>query len=197
MKWGRDTQQQGCVSLPHFFVSPKTGRTSGVAYSDPMNKDPGVSRLRSFGETIFATMSRRAAEAGAINLGQGYPEDDGPQSMLNIAAEEILRGNNQYGPGRGDLTLRRAIARDRENRFETPYDPDSEVLVTVGATEAISATVLGLVEPGEEVIVFEPYYDAYAAAIALAGARRVAVPLIEEEDTWTLDIEALHRSEPG
>lgn len=157
-----------------------------------MRNNHVVSRLRPFGETIFATMTQRSMEANAINLGQGFPDEDGPRSMLNIASKQILKGNNQYSAGRGDINLRKAVAADRQERFDLAYNPDSEVLITVGATEAISATVLGLVEPGAEVIVFEPYYDAYAAAIALAGATRVAVPLVVEDNTWALDIEALH-----
>ncbi|MGD7001929.1 pyridoxal phosphate-dependent aminotransferase [Corynebacterium halotolerans] len=146
-----------------------------------------VSRLRPFGETVFATMTARAVEHGAINLGQGFPDTDGPARMLEIAREEIAAGNNQYGPGRGLPELRAAVARQQERRYGLHYDPTTEVLVTVGATEAITATVLGLVEPGSEVIVTEPYYDAYAAAIALAGATRVSVPLRADGATWALD----------
>ncbi|MDO5513146.1 pyridoxal phosphate-dependent aminotransferase, partial [Corynebacterium sp.] len=127
----------------------------------------------------------------AVNLGQGFPDSDGPPRMLEIAAEQIRAGNNQYGPGRGLPVLREAVAAQRQRDHGVTYDPESEVLITVGATEAISAAVLGLVEPGSEVIVLEPYYDAYAAAIALAGARRVAVSLVPDGDTWTLDIDAV------
>lgn len=151
-----------------------------------------VKRLRPFGETIFATMTQRANEVGAINLGQGFPDEDGPAQMLEIASQQILGGNNQYSGGRGELGLRTAVAKDRHKRFKLDYNPDTDVLITVGATEAISASVLGLVEPGDEVIVLEPYYDAYAAAIALAGATRVAVPLKEEDNTWVLDTDAVH-----
>ena len=139
-----------------------------------------VRRLQPFGETIFATMSAAAAKHKAINLGQGFPDTDGPTRMLEIAQREIARGNNQYTPGKGVESLRAAVANSRG------VDID-EVLITVGATEAISATVLGLVEPGSEVIVFDPYYDAYAAAIALAGAQRVSVPLRQVDKTWDLD----------
>lgn len=135
-----------------------------------------VKRLQPFAETIFATMTARAVEVDAVNLGQGFPDSDGPAEMLEIAQREIAAGNNQYGPGRGLPVLREAVARQRARDYGITYDPDTEVFITVGATEAISATVLGLVEPGSEVIVLEPYYDAYAAAIALAGARRKAVP---------------------
>ncbi|MDO5508793.1 MAG: pyridoxal phosphate-dependent aminotransferase [Corynebacterium casei] len=142
-----------------------------------------VRRLQPFGETIFATMSAAAAKHNAINLGQGFPDTDGPPRMLEIAQREIARGNNQYAPGKGVEVLRSAVADSRGVGTE-------EVLITVGATEAISATVLGLVEPGSEVIVFDPYYDAYAAAIALAGAQRVSVPLRQVDRTWDLDTAA-------
>ncbi|CCE55473.1 MAG: pyridoxal phosphate-dependent aminotransferase [Corynebacterium casei] len=142
-----------------------------------------VRRLQPFGETIFATMSAAAAKHNAINLGQGFPDTDGPPRMLEIAQREIARGNNQYAPGKGVEVLRSAVADSRGVGTE-------EVLITVGATEAISATVLGLVEPGSEVIVFDPYYDAYAAAIALAGAQRVSVPLRQVDRTWDLNTAA-------
>ena len=142
-----------------------------------------VRRLQPFGETIFATMSAAAAKHNAINLGQGFPDTDGPPRMLEIAQREIARGNNQYTPGKGVEVLRSAVADSRGVGTE-------EVLITVGATEAISATVLGLVEPDSEVIVFDPYYDAYAAAIALAGAQRVSVPLRQVDRTWDLDTAA-------
>ncbi|QGU03976.1 putative N-succinyldiaminopimelate aminotransferase DapC [Corynebacterium comes] len=150
-----------------------------------------VARLREFRETVFATMSAKAVEFDAVNLGQGFPDSDGPARMLEIACEQIRGGNNQYGPGRGMAVLREAVAAQRARDHQVTYDPDAEVLVTVGATEAISAAVLGLVEPGSEVIVLEPYYDAYAAAIALAGARRVAVPLVADGATWTVDVDAV------
>ncbi|AHI20625.1 aminotransferase [Corynebacterium casei LMG S-19264] len=139
--------------------------------------------MQPFGETIFATMSAAAAKHNAINLGQGFPDTDGPPRMLEIAQREIARGNNQYAPGKGVEVLRSAVADSRGVGTE-------EVLITVGATEAISATVLGLVEPGSEVIVFDPYYDAYAAAIALAGAQRVSVPLRQVDRTWDLNTAA-------
>lgn len=143
-----------------------------------------VKRLQPFAETIFATMTARAVEYGAINLGQGFPDSDGPDRMLEIAQQEIAGGNNQYGPGMGMQVLRDAVAAYRG------VDADN-VLITVGATEGIAATVLGLVEPGSEVIVLEPYYDSYAAAIALANATRIAVPLKEVGRTWDVDVEAV------
>src|SRR5699024_4237100 len=127
--------------------------------------------------------SAAAVKHNAINLGQGFPDTDGPPRMLEIARREIARGNNQYAPGKGMDILRSAVADYRGVGID-------EVLITVGATEAISATVLGHVEPGSEVIVFEPFYDAYAAAIALAGAKRVSVPLRQVDKTWDLNTTA-------
>jgi N-succinyldiaminopimelate aminotransferase len=136
-----------------------------------------VERMRSFGTTIFAEMSALAVATASINLGQGFPDTDGPDAMLERAVEGLRSGLNQYPPGPGMPALRTAIAAHQLQFYGLSYDPDSEVLVTVGATEAISATILALCEPADEVVVFEPYYDSYAAAIALAGARRVPVAL--------------------
>jgi N-succinyldiaminopimelate aminotransferase len=136
-----------------------------------------VERMRSFGTTIFAEMSALAVATASINLGQGFPDTDGPDAMLERAVEGLRSGLNQYPPGPGMPALRTAIAAHQLQFYGLSYDPDSEVLVTVGATEAISATILALCEPTDEVVVFEPYYDSYAAAIALAGARRVPVAL--------------------
>jgi len=136
-----------------------------------------VERMRGFGTTIFAEMSALALTTGAINLGQGFPDTDGPMAMLEKAAHGLRHGLNQYPPGPGVPELRTAIAAHQLRCYDLTYDADSEVLVTVGATEAVSATILALCEPQSDVVVFEPYYDSYAAAIALAGARRVPVAL--------------------
>jgi N-succinyldiaminopimelate aminotransferase len=141
---------------------------------------PLVERMRGFGTTIFAEMTALALSTGAVNLGQGFPDTDGPPAMLARAAAAMTEGLNQYPPGPGLPALRQAVARQRARDYGLDYDPDSEVLVTVGATEAVSATILAFCERGDEVIVLEPYYDVYAAAIALAGAVRVAVPLRPE-----------------
>ncbi|MGN6473768.1 MAG: pyridoxal phosphate-dependent aminotransferase [Mycobacteriales bacterium] len=133
--------------------------------------------LRGFGTTIFAEMSALAIETGSINLGQGFPDTDGPTAMLERAVEGLRGGENQYPPGRGVPELRSAIAEHRRTHYGLEYDVDNEILVTVGATEAISASVLGLCDPGDEVVVLEPYYDSYAATIALAGAKRVPISL--------------------
>ncbi len=130
------------------------------------------------GTTIFAEMSELAAATGAVNLGQGFPDTDGPAQVARAAAEAILAGRgNQYPPGAGVPELRRAVAAHQRRFYGTELDPDAQVLVTAGATEAIAAALLALVEPGDEVIAFEPYYDSYAACVALAGGTRVPVTL--------------------
>jgi len=136
-------------------------------------------------------MTDLAVRHGAINLGQGFPDVDGPPAMLETARRAIAEGVNQYPPGSGMPDLRRAVAADRAARYGLEYDPDTEVLVTVGATEAISAAILGLVEPGEEVLLTEPYYDSYAASVALAGATRRTVPLARSGNGFVLDVDAL------
>lgn len=136
-------------------------------------------------------MTSLAIRHDAINLGQGFPDVDGPPEMLEIARQAISDGVNQYPPGSGIPALRQAIAADRATRYGLDHDPDCEVLVTVGATEAISAAILGLVEPGEEVLLTEPYYDSYAASVALAGATRRTVPLARSGAGFVLDVDAL------
>ncbi len=136
-----------------------------------------VDRMRGFGTTIFAEMTALATMTQAVNLGQGFPDTDGPAAMLERATEAVRRGLNQYPPGAGLPPLRQAISAHQRWRYDLSYDPDTEILVTVGATEAITATVLALCEVGDEVIVFEPYYDSYPAAVALAGAVHRSVTL--------------------
>jgi N-succinyldiaminopimelate aminotransferase len=139
--------------------------------------DPLVERMRPFGTTIFAEMSALAVRTGAVNLGQGFPDTDGPPEMLEAAVAALRGGQNQYPPGPGIPVLRAAIANHQRRFWGLEYDPDGEVVVTAGATEAIAAAILGLCEPGDEVVCFEPYYDSYAASIALAGAVRRPVTL--------------------
>jgi N-succinyldiaminopimelate aminotransferase len=127
--------------------------------------------------TVFAEMSALAASTGAVNLGQGFPDEDGPAEVLDAAVQAIRDGVNQYPPGRGTPDLRLAIAEHQRHWYGLEVDPDQEVLVTAGATEALAATLLALVEPGDEVVTFEPFYDAYGALIRLAGATHVTVPL--------------------
>jgi len=136
------------------------------------------SRLAGLGTTIFAEMSALAAATGSVNLGQGFPDTDGPPEIARAAADAIMQGRgNQYPPGPGVPELRQAITAHQQRFYGLDFDPDSEVLVTAGATEAVAAALLALVEPGDEVIAFEPYYDSYAACIAMAGGTRVPVTL--------------------
>jgi N-succinyldiaminopimelate aminotransferase len=142
-----------------------------------MAGDPLVERMRPFGTTIFAEMSALAVRTNAVNLGQGFPDTDGPPEMLAAAVDALRGGANQYPPGPGVPVLRSAIAAHEKRFWALDRDPDGEVLVTAGATEAVAATILALCERGDEVVCFEPYYDSYAASIALAGAVRRPVTL--------------------
>lgn len=149
-------------------------------------------RLAEFGTTIFAEMSALALHTGSINLGQGFPDTDGPEEVREAAVRALRDGRgNQYPPGPGVPELRTAIAAHQQRRYGLSYDPDTEVLVTAGATEAIAATLLALVEPGDEVIAFEPYYDSYAACIAMAGGTRVPVTLRPGGGRFRLDLDEL------
>ncbi|ACZ21310.1 succinyldiaminopimelate aminotransferase [Sanguibacter keddieii DSM 10542] len=143
--------------------------------------------------TIFAEMSALAATTGAINLGQGFPEEDGPEFVREAAVAAIREGHNQYPPGPGTPELLRAVAQHQERCYGLSVDPASEVLVTAGATEAITATLLALCEPGDEVVTLEPFYDSHAAAIALAGAVHRTVPLRRTAGSarFALDVDAL------
>ncbi len=127
-------------------------------------------RLQPFTTTIFATMSELALATNSVNLGQGFPDTDGPEELREIAVEAIRQGRNQYPPSQGIPELRQAVAAHQRDWYGIDLDPDTDVLVTVGATEAIAATFLALCEPGDEVVMFEPTYDSYAADAAMAGA---------------------------
>lgn len=136
-----------------------------------------ASRLAAIPPTVFGEMSMLAAQAGAINLGQGFPDTDGPRAVLERAAQAVLNGENQYAPGPGRLDLRTAIAEHQARHYGIELDPHTQVVVTTGCTEAIAGALLGLVEPGDEVIVLEPMYDSYPAILAMAGATAVPVTL--------------------
>ena len=136
-----------------------------------------ASRLQGIPPTIFGEMSALAAATGSVNLGQGFPDVDGPAEVIERAAQAMRDGANQYPPGIGIPALREAIARHQQRHYGIALDPATQVVVTTGATEGIAAAMLGLVEPGDEVIVLEPYYDSYAAMIQMAGGVRVGVPL--------------------
>jgi N-succinyldiaminopimelate aminotransferase len=146
-------------------------------------------RLAGLGTTIFAEMSALAAATGAINLGQGFPDEDGPVEVADAAIEAIRSGQNQYPPGPGIEPLRRAIAEHQDRFWGITVDPDREVLVTAGATEAIAATVLALCDPGDEVLAFEPTYDSYRAVAAMAGAVLRSVTLVPP--AHAADVDAL------
>src|SRR4051812_1940944 len=146
-------------------------------------------RLTGLGTTIFAEMSALALTTGSVNLGQGFPDRDGPDSVLEDAIAAIQAGANQYPPARGIPALRQAIADHQKRFYDLAYDPDTQVLVTTGATEAVAAALLAFVEPGDEVIALEPYYDSYAAGIAFAGGRRVPVTL--RAPSYRLDLDEL------
>jgi N-succinyldiaminopimelate aminotransferase len=138
---------------------------------------PVAHRLDGIPPTIFTTMSALAMRTGAVNLGQGFPDADGPSSVLEAAREAISHGANQYAPGNGVAVLRQAIARHQQRHYGLDLDPDTQVLVTTGATEGIAAALLGLVDPGDEVVVLEPYYDSYVAMIQMSGGVRRVVTL--------------------
>jgi N-succinyldiaminopimelate aminotransferase len=127
-------------------------------------------RLQPFTTTIFATMSDLALRTGSVNLGQGFPDTDGPEELREVAVAAIRDGRNQYPPSQGIAELRQAVAAHQRDWYDIALDPDTDVLVTVGATEAIAASMLALCEPGDEVVLFEPTYDSYAAGAAMAGA---------------------------
>ena len=141
--------------------------------------------LAEFGETIFAEMSALAARSNALNLGQGFPDTDGPQEVLDAAAAALAGGVNQYPPLPGELDLRQAVAEHQQRFWDLAFDPATEVLVTAGATEAIAASLLAFVRPGDEVVMFEPYYDSYAAGVALTGGTRKVVTLRPPEPGQT------------
>jgi N-succinyldiaminopimelate aminotransferase len=160
-----------------------------------MTRVPYLSaRLQGFGTTVFAEMSALAAATGSVNLGQGFPDYPGPAEVLDVARAAIGTAADQYPPGAGIPELRQAIA-DHHQRFSgLAYDPADEVLVTAGATEALSGALLALLDPGDEVVLFEPMYDCYAAGVAMAGGVSRPVPLRPPADgrgPWTFDEDEL------
>ncbi|KRD42810.1 aminotransferase [Cellulomonas sp. Root930] len=163
-----------------------TARWQDVARATGLMGDDGVPRA-----TVFAEMSALAARTGAVNLGQGFPDVDGPASVAHAAQDAIAAGANQYPPGPGIPALREAVVEHQSSRYGLAWDTDREVLVTAGATEALAATVLALTGPGDEVLTLEPFYDSYAAVIALAGATHTTVPLRATADGFRLDLAAL------
>jgi N-succinyldiaminopimelate aminotransferase len=148
-----------------------------------------ATRLRPFTTTIFSEMSELALATGSLNLGQGFPDTDGPAEMIRVATEAIVAGRNQYPPSQGVPELRHAVAAHQASWYGLQFSPEDEVLVTTGATEAIAASLLALCEPGDEVVMFEPSYDSYAACAAMAGATPRLVRLHPPD--WSFDPDAL------
>ena len=148
-------------------------------------------RLQGFGTTIFTQMSALAAQTGAVNLGQGFPDTDGPAEVLEAAIAAMRAGHNQYPPMPGVAELRHAIARHQKRFYDLDYDADTEVQVTTGATEALAAVMLSLLEVGDEVITFEPWYDSYGASISMAGGFKRVVTL--RAPHYHFDIDELAR----
>jgi len=146
-------------------------------------------RLQHLGTTVFAEMSALAVRTKSVNLGQGFPDSDGPDEIIESAVAALRSGRNQYAPGIGIPELRAAVADHQSRFYDQRFDPGSEVLITTGATEAIAASLLALIEPGDEVVALEPYYDSYAAGIAMAGGIRVPVTLRAPD--FRLDTDAL------
>src|SRR6476469_6781763 len=148
-----------------------------------------ATRLHGIPPTIFSEMSALAARTGAVNLGQGFPDVDGPPDVIARAVEALRGGQNQYAPGLGVPALRQAIARHQQRHYGIELDPDSQVVVTTGCTEGIAAALLGLVDPGDEVVVLEPYYDSYVAMLQMAGGVRRPVTLRGPD--FRLDVDEL------
>ncbi|GAA4121005.1 pyridoxal phosphate-dependent aminotransferase [Nocardioides fonticola] len=148
-----------------------------------------VSRLAGIPPTVFAEMSALAVRTGSINLGQGFPDTDGPAELLERAAAALRDGRNQYAPGIGIPELRAAVARHQQRHYGIELDPDTQVAITTGCTEAIAGALLGLVEPGDEVVVLEPYYDSYVAMLQMAGGVRRPVTLRAPD--FRLDVDVL------
>ena len=148
-----------------------------------------AARLAGIPPTIFSTMSALAMRTGSVNLGQGFPDVDGPPEVIAAAVRALESGANQYAPGIGVPVLRQAIARHQQRHYGLEIDPDTQVVVTTGCTEGIAAAVLGLVDPGDEVVVLEPYYDSYVAVIQMAGGVRRPVTLRAPD--FRLDVDEL------
>ncbi len=146
-----------------------------------------AARLRNVPPTIFTTMSALATSTGAINLGQGFPDEEGPAAVLDVAQAALRGGRNQYAPGPGVPELREAIAEHQQRHYGIELDPATQVIVTAGATEAIAAAILALVNPGDEVVVLEPFYDSYVATIEMAGGVRRPVTLRAPDFRLDLD----------
>jgi N-succinyldiaminopimelate aminotransferase len=160
-----------------------------------MHTNPLTHKLHGFGASIFAEMTALALATESINLGQGFPDYNGPADVLRIAQEQIAQGHNQYPPGTGLADLREAISQHQLRFWDLSYDADTEVLVTMGATEALAGALLGLLNEGDEVIVFQPLFDTYAGCIALSGATMTPVTLRSQNSgRFQFDADELRRA---
>jgi N-succinyldiaminopimelate aminotransferase len=157
-------------------------------------EDRLADRLRDIPPTIFTAMSALAVRTGALNLGQGFPDQDGPHAVVESAVAALRGGRNQYAPGPGVPELREAVARHQQRFYGIELDPTEQVVVTAGATEAIAAAMLALVNPGDEVAAIEPYYDSYVATIAMAGGVRRPVRVRRTEGGFRLDLDSLREA---
>ncbi len=142
-----------------------------------MAKDFSADRIKNIPTSIFSTMSKLAYEYNAVNLGQGFPDFDGPDWIKEAAFEAMKDGKNQYAPTQGTHSLRRSVANYLNRFYDLNMDSDEEITITAGATEALYSTIQALIQPGDEVIIFEPYYDGHQADVILAGGRPVYVTL--------------------
>ncbi|GAA1922534.1 pyridoxal phosphate-dependent aminotransferase [Streptomyces sodiiphilus] len=158
--------------------------------AQPQQPAPG-SESSPIPTSIFTEMTELARRTGAVNLGQGVPELDGPEQLLRDVADAVLAGHNQYPPAYGLPELRQAVAAHQRRRYGLALDPDGEVLVTTGATEALAAALLALTGPGDEVLTLDPCYDAYPAGARLSGATLTTAPLAMDGDSFSLDPDAL------
>ena len=148
--------------------------------------------LSSFGTTIFTTMSAMALEHKAINLGQGFPDTDGPEDIRQVAAKSALEGPNQYPPMMGIPELRQATAKHNNYFYDLDVDWETETIITSGATEALASSIFGLIEPGDEAILLEPLYDSYLPILERAGGIPKLVRV--EPPDWKLNFEKLEQS---
>lgn len=179
------------VHVEGVYREATLGRLSGMAddATSVRSVDQRAERLRPFGATIFSEITGLARAHGAVNLGQGFPDEDGPAILKDAAARALREEHNQYAPLGGVPAFAEQIA--RRARLGRAVDPATEVTVTSGCTEAIAATMLGLVNPGDEVVLFQPFYDSYRACLAMAGATARYVTLRRDGGRFTFDPDEL------
>lgn len=149
-------------------------------------------RIADFKDSIFGVISKLARENNAVNLGQGFPDFDGPEWLKEVAYKKMQEGHNQYAPFQGTANLRQEVSNYYKKFYNLSYNPESEVTITVGATEAIYLVIMGLINPGDEVVVLEPFYDSYVASIKMAGG--IPVPVTMHAPDFTIDRKELEKA---